>query len=107
MVEYGILYFNNSSMMKSHVKCHPFITNLGSKESYFNFDKIVARTTSIYESKIMHSKGIKNQEKGTQNTENIGMAGWIVWEHLKTRKGWRLIATEGIHTPKPTIISQR
>lgn len=51
-------------MMKSHVKCHPFITNLGSKESYFNFDKIVARTTSIYESKIMHSKGIKNQEKG-------------------------------------------
>lgn len=73
-------------MMKSHVKCHPFITNLGSKESYFNFDKIVARTTSIYESKIMNSKGIKNQEKGIQNTEKI-WHGWIVWEHLKTGEG--------------------
>lgn len=50
-------------VLKSQVKCYPFITHLWGKVHYlvFMFKGFITRTINIYSSKIMNSTGIQNQ----------------------------------------------
>lgn len=50
-------------VLKSQVKCYPFITHLWGKVHYlvFMFKGFITRTINTYSSKIMNSTGIQNQ----------------------------------------------